>query len=87
MLQKARQKGIEVAGIREELEALGLSFRVFGLEEAERAADLYPLTRAYGLSLGDRACLATAALLAGTAVTTERVWSRAEHGVTIRLIR
>lgn len=87
VLQKARQKGIDITGIREELEALGLELRGFGLEEGTKAAELYPLTKAFGLSLGDRACLATAALVSGAAVTAERAWSKAEHGVLVRVIR
>lgn len=87
VLQKAQQKGIDVRDIREELEALGLELRGFGLEEGQKAAELYPLTKAFGLSLGDRACLATAASVSGTAVTTERAWTMAEHGVSVRVIR
>lgn len=87
VLQKARQNDVEVEGIREELEALGLELRGFSLEEGTKAAELYPLTRAFGLSLGDRSCLATASLVAGTAVTAESVWKKAEHGVPVRLIR
>lgn len=86
VLQKAEQNGVEVEGIREELEALGLRLQAFGVEEGQRAADLYPVTRAFGLSLGDRACLATALSLGGVAVTAERAWSQLE-GVQIRQIR
>ena len=85
VLQKARQNGVEVEGVREELEALGLKLRAFSLEEAERAAEL-AVTKAYGLSLGDRACLATALVSGGVAVTAERAWSKLE-GVRVRQIR
>lgn len=87
VLQKARQNGVEVEGIQEELEALGLELRGFGLEEGTKAAELFPLTRAFGLSLGDRACLATTLLISGTAVTAESIWSKAKHGVPVRVIR
>ncbi len=87
VVQKAEQNGVATAGIREELEALGLDLRGFSLEEGQKAAELYPLTRAHGLSLGDRACLATAFALSGTAITAEQVWNRAEHGVPVRVIR
>ena len=86
VLQKARQKGVAVEGVREELEALGLKLRAFSLEEGERAAELYAVTKAHGLSLGDRACLATALALDGVAVTAERAWSKLE-GVRVRQIR
>ena len=86
VLQKARQNGVGVNSLREELEALGLRFQAFSLAEAATAAELYVVTRAHGFSLGDRACLATALSVSGVAVTTERVWSRLE-GVQVRQIR
>lgn len=87
VLQKAQQKGVEVSDIGEELGALGLDLRGFSLEEGQKAAELYPLTKAHGLSLGDRACLATAVVFSGTAVTAERVWTQVEPGVAVRVIR
>jgi PIN domain nuclease of toxin-antitoxin system len=87
VVQKAEQNGVAMVGIREELGALGLDLRGFSLEEGQKAAEFYPLTKAHGLSLGDRACLATAFTLSGTAITAEQVWSRAEHGVPVRVIR
>jgi ribonuclease VapC len=87
VVQNARQNGVEVTGIGEELGALGLDLRGFSIGEGQKAAELYPLTRAHGLSLGDRACLATASVLSGTAVTAEGVWAKAEHGVPVRVIR
>lgn len=87
VVQKAEQNGVAMLGIREELGALGLDLQGFSLEEGQKAAELYPLTKAYGLSLGDRACLATASVLSGTAVTAEGVWAKAEHGVPVRVIR
>lgn len=87
VVQKAQQKGVVVTGLQEELAALGLELTGFSVTEGQRAAELYPLTKAYGLSLGDRACLATAATLLGTAVTAESGWTKAEHSVPVRMIR
>ena len=42
---------------------------------AWNAARLRPLTKQYGLSLGDRACLALAAKLSVPAVTADKEWS------------
>ncbi len=50
-------------------------------------ARLRPLTRAHGLSLGDRACLATALRLGLPVITADRAWASIDVGVTIRLIR
>lgn len=87
VVQKAEQNGVATTGIREELGALGLDLRGFSIGEGQKAAELYPLTKAHGLSLGDRACLATAFTLSGTAITAEQVWNRVEHGVPVRVIR
>lgn len=43
---------------------------------AWEAARLRPLTRQYGLSLGDRACLALAIKLKMPAVTADKEWSK-----------
>lgn len=51
---------------------------------AARAGALRPLTRAQELSLGDRACLATALELA---VTADRTWGALELAVPIELVR
>lgn len=46
----------------------------FNQEQALASAALRPLTKSAGLSLGDRACLALAKLMEGTAVTADRAW-------------
>lgn len=50
-------------------------------------ARLRPLTRARGLSLADRACLALAARLRIPALTADRQWARADTDAEIKLIR
>lgn len=55
---------------------------------AEAAADLGPLAKTHGLSLGDRACLATARSLRRVVLTTERTWRRLPKlGIEIQFIR
>ncbi|MFV2000241.1 MAG: hypothetical protein ACC654_07750 [Acidimicrobiia bacterium] len=51
------------------------------------AAILGPAGSRYGLSLGDRACLATAAELGVPAVTADRMWSDLDLGVDVISIR
>ena len=46
----------------------------FDFKQAQKAAQLRPLTRHLGLSLGDRSCLALAIIMGVTAVTADRVW-------------
>lgn len=67
----------------DEAEAL-LAISVLGIGEivdftkdlAWEAARLRPLTKQYGLSLGDRACLALAIKLKLPAVTADKEWSK-----------
>jgi PIN domain nuclease of toxin-antitoxin system len=53
---------------------------------AKRAAAL-PLTRARGLSIGERICLATAEALRATAVTADRAWADLDTDIAVELIR
>jgi ribonuclease VapC len=61
--------------------------------EALTAADcmeiarLRPVTKAHGLSLADRACLALADRLDVPALTTDREWTRVNVKAQVRLIR
>ena len=59
------------------------------LDEADALAiaRLRGQTRAHGLSLGDRACLATALRLGRPVVTADRSWAALDVGVTVHLIR
>lgn len=71
--QAVGQLGIEVADFDETL--------------AVRTAILRESTRARGLSLGDRACLALAHRLGLPAVTADRAWAELDLGVEVVLIR
>jgi PIN domain nuclease of toxin-antitoxin system len=59
----------------------------FTAEDALAAAALWARTRAAGLSLGDRACLALAQRLGVPAVTADREWATVNLDVTIQLVR
>lgn len=59
----------------------------FGERHAQMAADLVPQTRAFGLSLGDRACLALGMELGLPVLTADRVWASIGLAVTIETIR
>jgi PIN domain nuclease of toxin-antitoxin system len=59
----------------------------FTSEQARIAGDLIAVTEKYGLSFGDRACLALAIALNAPVYTTEQLWRNLKLGVSIHLIR
>jgi len=56
-------------------------------EDALEVARLRALTRAYGLSFGDRACLALARRLGLPALTAERAWAELDLGIPVEVLR
>ncbi len=59
----------------------------FNEEQAVIAASLDSVTKQYGLSLGDRACLALAKHKNLPVLTADKAWKQIESGVEVRLIR
>jgi len=59
----------------------------FTSQHARLAGDLMGTTRALGLSLGDRACLAVGIALNATVFTADRTWKKLNVGVRIHVIR
>jgi len=59
----------------------------FSDDHARVAAELRQITRSFGLSLGDRACLALAIQHKATVYTTDKVWKKLSLGIEIVLIR
>jgi ribonuclease VapC len=73
--------------IRETLEILGLEIISFDEEQSFQAGMLVNVTRQFGLSLGDRACLALALKSNLPAITSDRAWQGVKAGIDVRLIR
>jgi PIN domain nuclease of toxin-antitoxin system len=59
----------------------------FTAEQAKIAGSLIAHTERYGLSLGDRSCLALAITLKAPVYTTEQVWKNVNVGIPIHVIR
>lgn len=70
-----------------QLSDLGAEVIPFDQDLAKVAATLRVVTRAAGLSLADRACLALAMREQATAVTADRAWTRVSLPCPIELIR
>ncbi len=68
---------------------LPLTTRDADRDLALRAARLYPETRRFGLSLGDRLCLALAAREGRPVLTTDRSWTKVAPliGIRVQMIR
>ena len=69
------------------LDALPLTVIPVDAVQARYAGLLRRQTRAHGLSLGDRACLALAYTLGLPAVTADRAWTGLELGLEVTVIR
>jgi PIN domain nuclease of toxin-antitoxin system len=59
----------------------------FTSRQAKIAGSLIAKTEKYGLSLGDRSCLALAISLNAPIYTTEQIWRNLKVGVAIHVIR
>lgn len=59
----------------------------FDQDHAEIAGSLIPHTEPYGLSLGDRACLALGLATNCPVYTADRAWAQVQVGVAIHLVR
>jgi PIN domain nuclease of toxin-antitoxin system len=89
VIGKLVDRGLPTVDAVAALEATGVEVIAFDTDLAIACGDLRPTTRAQGLSLGDRACLALAAARAVPALTADKAWASVAGvaGVEVRLIR
>ena len=87
VVQKVTARGGDTSQLRQLFGGLGVNIVPFSAEQAERAAALYPEGRAYGLSLGDRVCLALGLETGREVYTAEGVWTRLALDIKITTIR
>ena len=87
VVSKLRDRGVSLDEVREALGGLHLDVRPLSTVQAFTIGDLRPSTRALGLSLGDRACLALALDVGAQVLTTDGDLARAEAGVAITNVR
>ena len=91
-LSKIADDGKDPEMLMAELAAIGIDERTLWIEPITKAdaiaiARMRPATRAQGLSLADRACLALAARLGVPALTTDHAWKHATVDTDVTLIR
>jgi ribonuclease VapC len=88
LLERGKMPQAVTAQLRD-LGLLGQAIQICPVDEALALiiAKLLPSTRAMGLSLGDRACLALALTLNLPALTADKAWSNVDAGILVQLIR
>jgi len=79
--------GVPSGEVVARLKAVGLEVEPFAESDAEAVGDLRPKTKALGLSLADRACLALGMRLGLPVLTADRALAMANVGVEVRAIR
>jgi PIN domain nuclease of toxin-antitoxin system len=84
---KLAERGAPADRVRQTIEALGVEVIPCDEAIAYRIGDLRNSTKTLGLSLGDRACLATALQHNVRAITADRHWKTVKVGVRIQVIR
>ena len=101
ILSTATSSTVNLAEVQGKLVSLGLApvdaweatlspireATAFTVEHAEAAGNLITKTRALGLSLGDRACLALGMVLRAPVYTAHKSWKKLKLGIPIHLIR
>jgi ribonuclease VapC len=83
------RQGTPQIEVRRTLDRLPIATIDFDADLALAAGLMFAVTRPFGLSLGDRACLALARRENAPVLTTDRAWAQAGPlvGVTVKLIR
>ena len=87
LMSKAAEFGLIGSPALNELVKSFARIEPFTRAQADLAAKLRLQTRAFGLSLGDRACLALAIELDADVYTADRAWAGLQLGCRIHLIR
>ncbi len=86
VISKLCEDGVAEAEARIHVLELGVEVIAFDVDQAAAAGALRPATRAHGLSLGDRACLALGQQRNLPVLTADRVWAQLS-GFNITIIR
>lgn len=73
--------------ILDTIDGLELEFIVQDEKQAQLAGELWTVSKPFGLSLGDRACLALGLVTGLTVLTADRTWKDVPTDIEIRVIR
>jgi ribonuclease VapC len=91
VLTKAAEQGADVDVVQRTLDSYGFRTRAFWDAHARQSALLRPMTKAFGLGFGDRACLVQGMFSGRPILTSDCDWMKLDldpaMGIDIRLIR
>ncbi len=91
VLTKAAEQGADVDIVQRTLDSYGFRTRAFRDAHSRQSALLRPLTKAFGLGFGDRACLVQGMFSGMPILTGDQDWLKLNLdpalGIDIRLIR
>ena len=87
VLTRLIDRGMTAHDAEAAFDALELAVSPFDDAAARACAALRPASRAFGLSIGDRACLALAQAQKLPALTADRAWAQFDCGVVIEQVR
>jgi len=92
VLSRVGERGMDPTDLFNQMTASGLlggaiTIEPFTAPDAVEVARLRSKTRAAGLSLGDRACLALARRRNTTSLTADKAWAGLDLGLELRQIR
>ena len=87
VITKMADWGMSENDIQDRLNDLGIRIAPFDEDQAYRTGMLRPATRRFGLSLGDRACLALGIVMGLPVITADRNWARVSLDLDLQLIR
>ena len=87
LIAKLVDRGASDDQVGDILAALNLEVEAFSAGQARLCGELRRTTRAFGLSLGDRCCLALAQSENALVLTADRAWASLETDVEIEVIR
>jgi PIN domain nuclease of toxin-antitoxin system len=87
IVAKLVERGARVSLIQPALSRYGLQIVPFDEDLAERAGALRAKTKSFGISLGDRACLALAERSRLPVLTADRIWKDLDLHIEVQILR
>jgi PIN domain nuclease of toxin-antitoxin system len=84
-IQKLNQYGDDGEKAFEKLEQLGLTLHAVERDDAYTAAAIYSITKPFGLSLGDRLCLALGKRFGAAVYTADSAWLDASEQLQLEI--